>query len=69
MEQPDYTPNGRKYAVTEVCVYELEALSEADAERVFLNTDSVTRDTTMFVQVSDRMIEPAQPNGYPCDVL
>jgi hypothetical protein len=59
----------KKFAVTEVCVYELTADNEKDAEQKFLNTDSGTRDRTMFVQVSDRMIEPARPNGYPCDIL
>ena len=44
------------YRIVETAEYEVRAKDPKHAERIYLTTGSVKRDTKMFVQVNDREV-------------
>jgi hypothetical protein len=54
----------KTYRITETTHYEVKAKSADEAESLYLQAGSVTRDTTMFVEVADREVYEKESEGF-----
>ena len=55
----------KKYVIQETCLYELEAESMEEAQRIWLNDLKLLSEDTqpLFIDVTDRTIECITPNA------